>query len=96
MGVTLNETVTLDSALTVSNMYYGLIGNINVSKNNEGKYFVRSSFAQWASEQARKDRKRPIGIKKIEVRFDTPPNGNVYKIVYDKLKEDLGQHADII
>ena len=96
MGVTLNETVTLDTALTVPNMYYGLIGNINVSKNTEGKYFVRSSFAQWASEQARIDRKKPIGLKKVEVCFDAPPNGNVYQIVYDKLKEDLGQHADII
>jgi hypothetical protein len=96
MGVKLNEVVTLDNALTVPNMYYGIIGNISVSKNAEEQYFVRASFAQWASEQARKDRKKPIGIKKVEIRFDSPPNANVYQIVYDKLKEDLGQHADVI
>lgn len=96
MGITLNEPVTLDTAITVSNMYYGLIGCITVSKNTEEQYFVRTTFAQWASEQARKDRKKPIGIKKVEVRFETPPNGNVYQIVYDKLREDIGQHVDII
>lgn len=95
MGLTLTEPVTLKNALVVPNMYYGLVGNINLTKEYS-KYFVRASFAQWASEQAREERKAPVGMKKVELTFLEPPTGNIYEMVYEELKKKVGEHSDII
>ena len=95
MGVTLTEPVTLKNALVVPNMYYGLVGNINLTKEYS-KYYVRASFAQWASEEARDQRKAPVGMKKIEIIFKEPPTGNIYEMVYEELKKNVGQHSDVV
>ena len=93
MGVILSDSVTLANKLVVDNMYYGLVGNINLTKEYS-RYVVRASFAQWASQEARNDRAPPIGMKKVELKYNEPPTGNIYDLVYDELKRVIGAVTD--
>lgn len=93
MGVILTDSVTLANRLVCDNMYYGLVGNINLTKEYS-RYVIRATFGQWASQQARDDRVSPIGMKKIELKYNEPPTGNIYDLVYEELKRVVGAVTD--
>jgi len=93
MGVILKDSIELPTKINVSDTYYGLVSIISLSKKN-GKYIVGATFGQWASEDARDTRAQPIGIKKIELKYDEPPTGNIYDLVYTELIKSLGENLD--
>jgi hypothetical protein len=108
MGVIINETITLDNGLTVTNPYASMgENNIRVGKWVKGirssetdpdtgeitttttpttKYIVEGSFTMWVTPELRASGSRTIGYMRVEVESETPPTGNIYELVYNKLK----------
>ena len=50
------------------------------------KYIVEGRFTMWVSPELRVSGSRDIGGIRVEVESDTPPTGNVYELLYNKLK----------
>ena len=92
MGVIINETITLENGLTVTNSYASVGENeINIQKRIEfnpttAKYIVQGRFTMWVSPELRVSGSKDIGSIEVEVESETPPTGNVYELLYNKLK----------
>lgn len=89
MGVTLNKTFVSSIGIPVQNAYVSIGGN-NITKNldvdGSMKYKISSCFKVWLSTDARENKFEPIGNIQVEVKSDTPPTGNIYEVLYNKLK----------
>ena len=93
MGVIINETITLANGLTVTNPYASVGENdIRVEKRVERlpakttRYIVEGLFTMWVSPELRVSGSRDIGGIRVEVESDTPATGNIYELLYNKLK----------
>ena len=108
MGVIINETITLDNGMTVTNPYASVGENgIKVGKKVENrtsietdpetdetttttttttKYIVQGCFTMWVTPELRASGSRDIGGMRVEVESETPPTGNIYELLYNKLK----------
>ena len=105
MGVIINETITLDNGLTVTNPYASLeqntimiekrvditqtVYNRETGKNTHLtiiKYVVSGRFNMWLTQKMSVAGKKNIGDVNVTVETDTPPTGNVYDLLYNKLK----------
>ena len=97
MGVIIDETITLAIGLTVTNPYAS-VGendikvekNVNFSQSGDGlfsiEYVIDGRFTMWVSPELRVSRSEDIGSFQVEVKSDTPPTGNIYELLYNKLK----------
>lgn len=102
MGVIIDETITLSNGLTATNPYASLGENgIRVEKHVDRnldpetgvetvktttKYILRGSFNMWVSQALRASGSRDIGGFGVKIESDTPLTGNVYNLLYNKLK----------
>ena len=93
MGVIINETITLANGLTVTNPYASVGENdIRVEKRVERlpakttRYIVEGLFTMWVSPELRVSGSRDIGSIRVEVESKTPHTGNIYELLYNKLK----------
>ena len=92
MGVIINETITLANGLTVTNPYASVGGNdIKVEKRVQmnpktTRYITEGVFTMWVSHELRVSGSRDIGGIQVQVESDTPPTGNIYELLYNKLK----------
>jgi|TARA_B110000240_G_scaffold3102_1_gene3495 hypothetical protein len=108
MGVIINETITLDNGMTVTNPYASVGENgIKVGKKVENrtsietdpetdetttttttttKYIVQGCFTMWVTPELRVSGSRDIGGIQVQVDSDTPATGNIYELLYNKLK----------
>ena len=50
------------------------------------KYIVRGRFTMWVTPELRVSGSRDIGNIRVEIESKTPPTGNVYELLYNKLK----------
>ena len=50
------------------------------------KYIVQGRFIMWVTPELRVSGSGNIGSIHVGVEFDTPPTGNVYELLYNKLK----------
>jgi hypothetical protein len=50
------------------------------------KYIVQGRFTMWVSPELRVSGSGDIGCIKVRVESDTPPTGNLYELLYNKLK----------
>ena len=50
------------------------------------KYIVRGRFTMWVTPELRVSGSRDIGSIGVEVESETPHTGNVYELLYNKLK----------
>jgi hypothetical protein len=50
------------------------------------KYTIQGRFTMWVSPELRVSGSRDIGYIQVEVESDTPPTGNIYELLYNKLK----------
>jgi hypothetical protein len=50
------------------------------------KYILEGRFTMWVSQALRASGSRDIGSFGVSVESDTPPTGNVYELLYNKLK----------
>ena len=50
------------------------------------KYIVEGRFTMWVTPELRVSGSRDIGGIQVEVESDTPATGNVYELLYNKLK----------
>jgi len=100
MGVTINETITLANGLTVTNPYASVGENdirmekrveeqrnytSNVSETTT-KYILQGRFTMWVNIAMRIGKKGDIGGIQVEVESDVPFTGNIYDLLYKKLK----------
>ena len=100
MGVIINETITLANGLTVTNPYASVGENdirmekrveeqrnytSNVSETTT-KYILQGRFTMWVNIAMRIGKKGDIGGIHVEVESDVPFTGNVYELLYNKLK----------
>ena len=58
------------------------------------KFRVEASFTSWISKAARDAGNGDIGRKYISLELDAAPTGNIYELVYNKLKEGLTNYVD--
>ena len=102
MGVIINETITLANGLTVTNPYASVGENdIKVEKRVEEnrtyaietetvtyttKYIVEGRFTMWVTPELRVSGSRDIGGIQVKIESDTPATGNIYELLYNKLK----------
>jgi hypothetical protein len=88
MGVTLNRTFITENGVHVQNAYVSTKSNSISKQMVDGaiKYIVVSHFLVWVSSQARDGGYESIGNIRVLVETDTPPTGNVYELLYNKLK----------
>ena len=49
-------------------------------------YIVQCRFSMWVTPELRVSGSGDIGDIKVEVESETPPTGNVYELLYNKLK----------
>jgi hypothetical protein len=88
MGVTLNKTFVTEAGVHVQNAYVS-ISNNHISKNKRKgviKYKTSSNFVITVDIDAHDNGFSAIGYIPVEVETDTPPTGNVYELLYNKLK----------
>ena len=50
------------------------------------KYIVQGCFTMWVTPELRVSGSRDIGGIQVEVESDTPATGNIYELLYNKLK----------
>lgn len=97
MGVILNETITLPNGLTATNPYASLgrsslhVEKMNVSSGigndtDTTKYILEGRFTMWVSQALRVSGSNDIGGFSVAVESETPPTGDVYGLLYNKLK----------
>ena len=102
MGVTINETITLANGLTVTTPYASVGENdIRMEKRVEEqrnytsnvsdtttttKYILQGRFTMWVNIAMRIGKKGDIGGIQVEVESDVPFTGNIYDLLYKKLK----------
>jgi len=100
MGVTINETITLANGLTVTTPYASVGENdIRMEKRVEEqrsydtatvttttKYILHARFTMWVNIAMRIGKKGDIGSIQVEVESDVPFTGNIYDLLYKKLK----------
>jgi len=88
MGVTLNETFITDHGVHVQNAYVSnTFNHISKSKRNGViKYTTSSTFSVWVSSEARDGGYDSIGDINVNIESETPPTGNIYELLYNKLK----------
>ncbi len=102
MGVTINETIRLSNGLTVTNPYTSVGENdIRIEKRLDEnhdydsetttvttRYVINCRFTMWVTHALRTSGARDIGGIGVEVVSETPPTGNVYGLLYAKLKSE--------
>ena len=57
-------------------------------------FHVEAGFTSWISKAARDAGNGNIGRKHITIELDAAPTGNIYQLVYSKLKEGLTNYVD--
>jgi hypothetical protein len=50
------------------------------------KYIVEGRFTMWVTPELRVSGSRDIGGIRVQVESDTPATGNIYELLYNKLK----------
>ena len=55
---------------------------------------VEAGFTLWISKAARDAGNGNIGRKHVTIELDAAPTGNIYDLVYSKLKEGLTNYVD--
>jgi len=58
------------------------------------KFCVEASFTSWISKAARDAGNGDIGRRHISLELDAAPTGNIYTLLYNKLKEGLTNYVD--
>jgi hypothetical protein len=61
-------------------------GEMTTTTTSTTKYTVQSCFTMWVTPELRVSGSRDIGSIGVEVESETPPTGNVYELLYNKLK----------
>ena len=58
------------------------------------KFHVEAGFTSWISKAAKDAGNGSIGRRHITLELDAAPTGNIYDLVYTKLKEGLTNYVD--
>jgi hypothetical protein len=103
MGLTVTEQVKLSVGLTVDSYYISLNENdIHIQRRQGGhqeflkapKFHVEAGFTKWISKAAKDAGNGDIGHAHVTLELDAAPTGNIYELVYNKLKEGLTNYVD--
>jgi hypothetical protein len=101
MGITINETYTLPSQISLPSVYARLKGTMEVWKQTGrpsgpiGGYCLEANFECFVSKETVGDAP-PIDIRRIHIVQDEPFTGNLYDVVYDALKSEFSDYTDDI
>mgnify|MGYP003665008465 FL=1 len=61
-------------------------GEMKTTTTYTTKYIVEGRFTMWVTPELRVSGSRDIGGIQVEVESDTPATGNIYELLYNKLK----------
>jgi hypothetical protein len=61
-------------------------GEMTTTTTTTTKYIVEGRFTMWVTPELRVSGSRDIGGIQVEVESDTPATGNIYELLYNKLK----------
>ena len=61
-------------------------GEATTTTTTTTKYIVEGRFSMWVSPELRVSGSRDIGRIQVQVESDTPATGNIYELLYNKLK----------
>ena len=61
-------------------------GETTTTSTPTTKYMIRGHFSMWVTPELRVSGSGNIGSIRVQVESDTPATGNVYELLYNKLK----------
>jgi hypothetical protein len=61
-------------------------GEMTTTTTTTTKYIVEGRFTMWVTPELRVSGSRDIGGIQVQVESDTPATGNIYELLYNKLK----------
>ena len=61
-------------------------GEITTTTTSTTKYIVEGRFTMWVTPELRVSGSRDIGGIQVKIESDTPATGNIYELLYNKLK----------
>lgn len=88
MGLTVNDSITLQNGQELTSYYVGIKdGNIFVKKNNSEFYHIETEFGCYISEDARQNGFEPFKTITSVATSNVAPNSNLYTLAYESFKE---------
>ena len=63
--------------------------NNEVTESTTTEYVIEGLFNKWVSKEARDAGSRPFAHQNVRITQATAPTGNIYDMLYTKLKEGL-------
>jgi len=67
----------------------------NTTESTVTEYVVEGLFQLWVSEEAKNAGSSPFAHKNVRITQSTAPTGNIYEMLYTKLKEGLVYVEDV-
>jgi hypothetical protein len=61
-------------------------GEMTTTTTSTTKYIVEGRFTMWVTPELRVSGSRDIGGIQVKIESDTPATGNIYELLYNKLK----------
>lgn len=95
MGIKVTDDLALDNGLSVGEYYISLGENEARIQKRGTTYVIDGFFSFWISKEARDADTRPIGEKLVRIEQSDVPTGNIYELLYTKLKEGYTYIQDI-
>ena len=97
MGITIADTLTLDSGLTVANAYGAISENsITIRKNDTNSFIIRSVGQIWINQNS-KNNKESIQKVNIEKYINISEiSSNLYSLLYTQWKTQYSSVSDVL
>jgi hypothetical protein len=95
MGIKVTDELVLDNGLSVNEYYISLGENETRIQKRGDTYVIDGFFGFWITKEARDGDARPIGQKLVRVEQSDVPTGNIYDLLYTKLKEGYVYVQDV-
>jgi len=105
MGIIINDSITFNNGITLTNCYCGLHNSmIDITRNDlyntaPKKYNVRSSYTIWANKEARTNELIYLDKGNISLNLDASElekNVNLFELLYEEIKSKYTEYTDDI
>jgi len=89
MGITVNNTTTLENGYVINSHYIGLKdGKLDIRRYGPEFYHIQADFGFYISKEARDSGFQPFRVVTACAKSNMAPNTTAYELVYKELKEN--------
>jgi hypothetical protein len=105
MGIIINDSITFNNGVTLTNCYCGIHESmIDITRNDlhnttTKKYNVRSSYTIWANKEARTNDLTSLDRGNLTLNLDSTEleqNVNLFELLYNEIKSKYTDYTDDI